>query len=92
MEFTEVVQRRRMVRNYTGEPVGPDVLDRILDTGIRIPSAGFSQGVFLVAVTDAETRAEIARLCGEVEYVADGFDPWISGAPGHILVCVSSAV
>ena len=92
MEFTDVVQRRRMVRNYTGEPVGPDVLDRILDTGIRIPSAGFSQGVFLVAVTDAETRGEIARLCGEEEYVADGFDPWISEAPVHILVCVSSAV
>ena len=92
MEFTEVVQRRRMVRNYTGEPIGPDVLDRILDTGIRIPSAGFSQGVFLVAVTDAETRGEIARLCGEEEYVVDGFDPWISGAPVHILVCVSSAV
>lgn len=92
MEFAQVVQRRRMVRNYTGEPVGPDVLDRILDTGVRIPSAGFSQGVFLVAVTDAETRGEIARLCGEEEYVADGFDPWISGAPVHILVCVSSAV
>ncbi len=92
MEFAQVVKRRRMVRNYTGEPVGPDVLDRILDTGVRIPSAGFSQGVFLVAVTDAETRGEIARLCGEEEYVADGFDPWISGAPVHILVCVSSAV
>ncbi|MCH8900530.1 MAG: nitroreductase family protein [Acidobacteria bacterium] len=92
MDFAEVVQRRRMVRNYTSERVEPNVLDRILDTGIRIPSAGFSQGVFLVAVTDAETRGEIARLCGEEEYVADGFDPWISGAPVHILVCVSSAV
>ena len=92
MDFAKVVQRRRMVRNYTSERVEPDVLDRILDTGVRIPSAGFSQGVFLVAVTDAETRGEIARLCGEEEYVADGFDPWISGAPVHILVCVSSAV
>ncbi len=92
MDFAEVVRRRRMVRNYTSERVEPNVLDRILDTGIRIPSAGFSQGVFLVAVTDAETRGEIARLCGEEEYVADGFDPWISGAPVHILVCVSSAV
>ena len=92
MEFAEVIQRRRMVRNYTGDPIGSDVLDRILDTGIRIPSAGFSQGVFLLAVTDAETRGEIAKLCGEEEYVADGFDPWISGAPVHILVCVSSAV
>ena len=92
MDFAEVVRRRRMVRNYTSERVEPDVLDRILDTGVRIPSAGFSQGVFLVAVTDAETRSEIARLCGEEEYVADGFDPWISGAPVHILVCVSSAV
>ncbi|GMQ84522.1 MAG: nitroreductase family protein [Acidimicrobiia bacterium] len=92
MQFAEVVQRRRMVRNYTGEPVGPEVLDRILDTGVRIPSAGFSQGVFLVAVTDEKTRSEIARLCGEEEYVADGFDAWISRAPVHILVCVSAAV
>lgn len=92
MEFGEVVRRRRMVRNYTDEPVDPAALERILEAGMRIPSAGFSQGVFLVAVTDEATRSEIARLCDEEEYVAAGFDPWVSRAPVHVLVCVSAAV
>ena len=92
MEFAEVVRRRRMVRNYTDEPVDPEALERILDAGMHIPSAGFSQGVFLVAVTDDDTRREIARLSGEDEYVEAGFDPWISGAPVHVVVCVSADV
>ncbi len=92
MEFGEVVRRRRMVRNYTDEPVAPDVLDRILEAGFHIPSAGFSQGVFLVSVTDAAIRKEIAMLAGEEDYVAMGMDPWISKAPVHVLVCVSSRV
>lgn len=92
MEFRDVIRNRRMVRNYTDEPVSAEALERILEAGTRIPSAGFSQGVFLLAVTDAGTRTEIARLCGEDEYVAAGFDPWVSKAPVHVLVCVSAAV
>ena len=92
MDFGDVVRRRRMVRNYTDEPVAAEVLDRILDAGVRIPSAGFSQGVFLVSVTDAATRNEIAVLSGEEDYVEMGMDPWISRAPVHVLVCVSSQV
>ena len=78
MEFGEVVRRRRMVRNYTDEPVSAQALERILSAGRRAPSAGFSQGQSFVVVTDQERRAEIARLAHEDEYVAEGFDPWIS--------------
>ena len=92
MEFTDVVRRRRMVRNYTDEPVDAAVLDRILDAGMRIPSAGFSQGVFLISVTDEKTRGEIATLSGEEDYVGMGMDPWISRAPVHVIVGVSSDV
>ena len=92
MEFHDVVRRRRMVRNYTADPVDADMLDRILDAGRRIPSAGFSQGVFLIAATDQQTRTEIAALSGEEDYVAAGFEPWISKAPVHVVVCVSSEV
>lgn len=91
MEFGEVVRRRRMVRNYAGDPVDGDVLDRILDRALRTPSAGFSQGVSFVVVTDVDRRREIARFANEEEYVADGFDPWISRAPVHVVVCVSKA-
>jgi len=91
MEFDEVVRRRRMVRNYTGAPVDTSVLDRILDRASRAPSAGFSQGVSFLAVTDPPTRREIARLSGEDEYVEGGFDPWISKAPVHVVICVRKA-
>jgi len=77
-----------MVRNYTDDPVNDEALERILDRALRAPSAGFSQGVSFVVVTDADRRREIARLAGEDEYVADGFDPWISRAPVHVVICV----
>lgn len=49
MEFAEVVRRRRMVRNFTEEPVDPAVVDRALAHAVRAPNAGFSQGwAFLV--------------------------------------------
>lgn len=41
-----------MVRRYTGEPVAPESVDRLLRNAVRAPSAGFSQGwAFLVLDT-----------------------------------------
>jgi nitroreductase len=49
MEFQAVVQRRRMVRRYSTEPVDTAAVDRLLRNAVRAPSAGFSQGwAFLV--------------------------------------------
>lgn len=87
MEFRDVVRRRRMVRNYTDDPVDADALDRILQAAVKVPSAGFSQGQRFVVVTDPDARKAVARAGGEELYVADGFDPWISKAPVHIVVC-----
>jgi len=77
-----------MVRNYTDAPVDGETLERILGRAVRAPSAGFSQGVSFVVVTDAARRRSIAELAGEDEYVADGFDPWISRAPVHVVIGV----
>ncbi|HSJ27080.1 MAG TPA: nitroreductase family protein [Acidimicrobiia bacterium] len=90
-EFREVLRRRRMVRNYLDQPVDPNALERIVEAGTRAPSAGYTQGQSFVIVTDPERRGRIAELAGEPEYVARGFDPWISRAPVHIAVCVSEA-
>lgn len=88
MEFREVLRHRRMVRNYEDRPVDDAAVQRIVDAGMRGPSAGFSQGFRFVVVTDAGTRRAIAGLADEEEYVARGFVPWISRAPAHVVVCV----
>jgi nitroreductase len=89
MEFNEVVRRRRMVRNYLPDPVDAGTVGRIVSAGVRAPSAGFTQGQSFVVVTEPERRQRLADLAGEADYVARGFDPWISRAPVHIVVCVS---
>jgi nitroreductase len=88
MELSEAIKRRRMVRNYTGDPVDPEAIERVIARAVRAPSAGFSQGQRLVVVTDRSTRHRIAELAGEESYVAGGMDPWLSRAPVHIVVCV----
>ena len=89
MDFYTTARRRRMVRNYTDEAVDPAVLERIVDIAQRAPSAGFSQGQSLVVVTEASTRRSIAAIADEEAYTSQGFDPWISRAPVHIVVCIS---
>ena len=89
MEFREVLRHRRMVRNYLPDRVSTESLERIVQAARRAPSAGYSQGTAFVVVTDASLRQAIADLCHEPEYVAAGFDPWISRAPAHVVVCIS---
>jgi nitroreductase len=81
-----------MVRNYLSDPVSVESLNRIVDAGNRAPSAGFSQGLGFVIVTDSDMRQAIAELADEAEYVANGFDPWISRAPAHVVITVSEEV
>ncbi len=81
-----------MVRSYAPEPVRPDALERIVAAIRRAPSAGFSQGVAFVVVTEEETRRRIGKIAGEEHYVAGGFDPFISRAPVQIVVCTSEQV
>ncbi|HJR45963.1 MAG TPA: nitroreductase family protein [Actinomycetota bacterium] len=88
MELTEVVGRRRMVRNYAPDPIPRETVERILRTARKAPSAGFSQGQVFLVVTNEPGRAEVARLAGEAERVSRGFDPWLSRAPVHVVVCV----
>ncbi len=92
MELSEVLARRRMVRNYTDRPVDAAALERIAAAALRAPSAGNSQALGVVLVTDTVTRHHIARLADEEAYVASGYDPWISRAPAHIVISVSEEV
>lgn len=92
MQFSEALARRRMVRNYTDEPVDAESLDRIAAAALRAPSAGNSQAIGVVVVTDQQTRSRIAEIADEPSYVDAGFHPWISKAPAHIVIAVSEKV
>lgn len=92
MEFSAVLARRRMVRNYTDAAVEQSVLERVARAALRAPSAGNSQALGVVVVTEPETRRAIAGLAGEDQYVAGGFDSWISKAPAHVVISVSEEV
>lgn len=89
MDFYELVAKRRMVRNFTDEPVAPEALERILEAARHGPSAGFTQGQDFIVVTDATMKHHLAELCMEPAYVASGFDPFISKAPVVIVPCTN---
>ncbi len=81
-----------MVRNYTEAPVDPASLDRVAAAALRAPSAGNSQAIAVVVVTDQDLRSRIALIADEPDYLDAGFDPWISKAPAHIVISVSERV
>lgn len=92
MQFQDVVRKRRMVRHFTSESVPFEVVERIVETAQHAPSAGFSQGISFVAVTEEATRRQVADLAGEAEYVTGGMHPFISQAPVQIVICASEHV
>lgn len=89
MDFYELVNKRRMVRNFTDEPVDPAAIERILEAAKHGPSAGFTQGQDLIVVTDAAMKHRLAHFCQETAYTESGFDPFISKAPVLIVPCTN---
>lgn len=92
LSFHDLVRKRRMVRNFTDEPVAWEVVERIVDHARRGPSAGFSQGMAFVAVTSSDTRSRIAEIAGEQWYVRQGHEPFMSRAPVHIVITTSEEI
>jgi len=87
MEFRDVITRRRSVRTYADRPVAREVLERITDAAVVwAPSAGFSQGLRIVVVTEPETRRRIATAAMEDELAEQGRPRWKAAAPVHVIV------
>lgn len=62
MEYSEVLRRRRMVREYEDRPLDPGVAERVVASALRAPSAGFSQGWSFLVLTEPEDRARFWPL------------------------------
>ncbi|MEA3019833.1 MAG: hypothetical protein QOI47_1357 [Actinomycetota bacterium] len=63
MELHDAIRQRRMARSFEpGRAVHPDVVDRVLDAGRRAPSAGKTQALELLVLTDDADRARFWHL------------------------------
>jgi nitroreductase len=91
MELSEVRRRRRMVRRYdTDIDVPAESLDRLLDAGLRVPSAGFTQAVSLLVLDGAAKDDFWAATTDPAERP----DRWLTGlstAPVLVLVWTEPA-
>lgn len=91
MEFEEVVRRRRMVRDYTDEPVDPAVVALALDHATRAPNAGFTQGWGFLLL---DTPADVGRWWATTSDTTRAPDRWLAGmmrAPVVVVPCSSRA-
>jgi nitroreductase len=62
METWDSIRARRNVRQYAGQPIARDDLERIAEAGRRAPSAGNSQPWNFVIVTDRDQLTELAKV------------------------------
>ncbi len=81
MELYDVMRTTAAVREFTGDPLPDDVLERILDNARFAPSGGNRQGTHVIVVRDRATREALAELTttGARRYVAQlasGESPW----------------
>ncbi len=88
MELLEVIRLRRMTRRYDNSvPVRRGLLDRLIDAGLRAPSAGFSQGWHFLVLDEP---AAVARYWN-VTAPAGAADNWLTGMmTAPVLVVVYS--
>jgi nitroreductase len=81
MELYDVMRTTHAVREFTGDPLPDDVLERILDNARFAPSGGNRQGAHVIVVRDQATREALAELTttGARRYAAqlgNGESPW----------------
>ncbi|WP_078280903.1 nitroreductase family protein [Mycobacteroides franklinii] len=86
MELYDVMRSTFAARDFTGEPLPDNVLDRILDNARFAPSGGNRQAGHIIVVTAQETRAGLieATTPGARRYFAQivaGESPWNPVSP-----------
>jgi nitroreductase len=85
MEFQDVVLHRRMVRDFSDEPVARALIEQLVDNATRIPSAGFSQGFAFMVLTDARQRRLFWETTSGPEWRGESESVPLTRAPVVIL-------
>ena len=59
MEFYDVIDARRSVRDFTDEPIPEDVLKRIIGAAYKAPANDFFRDWHFIVVTDKAVKSEL---------------------------------
>ena len=62
MEFYEVIDKRRSIREFQDKSIAKEVLERILGAGQKAPSSNHQRQWQLLTVTDKEIIKQIAKI------------------------------
>jgi nitroreductase len=89
MEFNDVVRRRRMVHVFEDRPLDRGLIDRLLDTARRGPSAGFSQGTDFLVVDDDSALARFWELTEDPRFPREPGE--LDGAPPVLVVALADS-
>ena len=61
MEFYDVINKRRSIRQFEDKEIPREGLERILDAGLKAPSSNHQRRWELVALTDKNIIKELAQ-------------------------------
>ena len=76
----KLLMERASCRSFADKKISPDVLEFILEAGIRAPSGGNLQPFSIIKIEKDETKQKLADLCEKQHFIAQ--------APVNLLFCI----
>lgn len=80
-----MVRRRRMVRDFSDEPVARPLIEQLVANSARGPSGGFSQGFAFVVLTDQSKRRMFWETTSGPDWRGESESESLTRAPVIIL-------
>jgi len=65
MDIYTAIQTRRTIRDFEDKPIGMDIIERIIDAGLKAPTNDHMRSWEFVIVNDKTIRAEVLRIIPE---------------------------
>ncbi|OPZ64740.1 MAG: FMN reductase (NAD(P)H) [Firmicutes bacterium ADurb.Bin506] len=79
-ETIKLLHTRASCRAFADRPIPPEVLDAVLEAGVRAPTGGNLQPYSIITVRNRAVASKLASLCGD--------QPFIARAPVNLLFCI----
>ncbi|GAU80012.1 nitroreductase family protein [Fusibacter sp. 3D3] len=79
MEFTEVVRKRRTIRDFSQEKVSPEIIEKALEAGLKAPSYNHLKEWNFVLVKDINTRFALTQTEKMIEEATDELKQTLQG-------------